>query len=314
MTWASAAWIPLNVTNWGTGLSLRINDDGTYTDSTPFAIANDGKVWIGLTSMNTLLDINGDIAYRIGTDYTTTGTANDVSLSSNTSSTVRYAGSAVATITGIAWWQNGKILNLMNASSFILTLSNQWAWSTAANRIITGNGQDLLLAPDQTTLLQYDSTASRWRIIDSTSKKYSYRLTSAQTSVSSTPADVTSLVTGTLPIWVYKMTTIAKFQTALLTTGIWLTLTQKTATITNVAVNFTAQSAATSSQQLSIIASWTNVTTTWVAAANTDYVWYMVGTFEVTVAWTVAIQLRTEVNTSQVTLQPGTYFQVEALY
>ncbi|MGH8712297.1 MAG: hypothetical protein ACREVA_13480, partial [Burkholderiales bacterium] len=43
----SAATIPIMATNAGTGLSLRVNDDGTDTDSTPFVINAAGSVGIG---------------------------------------------------------------------------------------------------------------------------------------------------------------------------------------------------------------------------------------------------------------------------
>ncbi|MGH8500194.1 MAG: hypothetical protein ACRERV_15515, partial [Methylococcales bacterium] len=44
---ASAATVPIMGTNAGTGLSLRVNDDGTDTDSTPFAVNAAGFVGIG---------------------------------------------------------------------------------------------------------------------------------------------------------------------------------------------------------------------------------------------------------------------------
>ena len=40
----------LNVTNAGTGYTFRANDDGTYTDSTPFIIEADGDVLLGGTA------------------------------------------------------------------------------------------------------------------------------------------------------------------------------------------------------------------------------------------------------------------------
>ncbi|MGI0065045.1 MAG: tail fiber domain-containing protein, partial [Nitrosopumilaceae archaeon] len=57
----SAATVPIMATNAGTGLSLRINDDGTDTDSTPFAITATGDVGIGITSPTRKLDVTGTV-------------------------------------------------------------------------------------------------------------------------------------------------------------------------------------------------------------------------------------------------------------
>ena len=51
LTNASASGTALNITNAGTGLAFRVNDDGTYNDSTPFVIDADGLV--GIRSLTT---------------------------------------------------------------------------------------------------------------------------------------------------------------------------------------------------------------------------------------------------------------------
>ncbi|KKU23322.1 MAG: Outer membrane autotransporter barrel domain protein, partial [Candidatus Woesebacteria bacterium GW2011_GWC2_47_16] len=55
----------LNVTSAGgaTGFALRVNDDGTFTDSTPFVVTNAGDVGIGNTGSATgrKLDVNGNV-------------------------------------------------------------------------------------------------------------------------------------------------------------------------------------------------------------------------------------------------------------
>jgi len=53
----------LSVTNSGTGLSLRVNDDGTLTDSTPFAIDASGNVGIGVAAPASKLDVAGSIRF-----------------------------------------------------------------------------------------------------------------------------------------------------------------------------------------------------------------------------------------------------------
>ena len=55
--YASATGEVLNIINNGTGLSFRLNDDGTATDSTPFIIDNRGNVGIGPATAGYKLDI-----------------------------------------------------------------------------------------------------------------------------------------------------------------------------------------------------------------------------------------------------------------
>jgi hypothetical protein len=308
------------VNKWTLTTDFDSNDDFSFysygwTPWTRMLIQEDtGNIGIGNTNPNTKLDINGDFALRLWTDYTTTWNQNNVSFSGDTTSMVRFAGAANGTITWIAWGQNGKFLVLHNASNFNLKLENQSGSSLAANQIITGNNNSgFILQPNQSTFLSYDSTASKWRTIDSSPKRYIYRMITAQTSNLVAPANVTQLITSSLPIWAYRLELRWKFRSAATTTGIWLTLTQQTAVIGDVAVKFQAQATATADQALSIIASWTNITTTGTPIANTDYALMMNGTFNVTTAWTVAIQMRSEIAASLVTLQPGTYLLIEPL-
>ena len=65
---------------------------------------------------------------------------------------------------------------------------------------------------------------------------------------------------------------------------------------------FQAQSTTTAHQQLSITGSAQNVTTTATPIANIDYALMMNGTFNVTTAGTVAVQMRTEIALSAATL------------
>lgn len=116
------------------------------------------------TTAGANLTLSGTEAMTLGSDYTTTGSQNDVSL--GTVSAVRYNGAGTATFTGIVAGSNvaGQVLILHNASASALTVSNQSASSTAANRIITGTGSDLAMTTNTSATLQYDGTASRWRV------------------------------------------------------------------------------------------------------------------------------------------------------
>jgi len=74
---ASAA-VPLMITNAGTGLSLRVNDDGTDTDTTPVVVDASGNVGIGTTGPASPLEINHATAAYIDLENTTTQTASGI--------------------------------------------------------------------------------------------------------------------------------------------------------------------------------------------------------------------------------------------
>ncbi len=63
---ASSQGVALMISNAGTGLTLRANDDGTITDSTPFVIDAAGQVGVGTASPAAKLDVEGavQIAYN----------------------------------------------------------------------------------------------------------------------------------------------------------------------------------------------------------------------------------------------------------
>jgi hypothetical protein len=76
--------------NAGTGLSLRVNDDGSDTDSTAFVVDNNGSVGIGSTAPGQTLDVEGLIQTDLGSSQSSTalchsgtqgsGTNNDVNI------------------------------------------------------------------------------------------------------------------------------------------------------------------------------------------------------------------------------------------
>jgi hypothetical protein len=81
-----------------------------------------------------------------------------------TASTLRLAATGAArTLTGLAGGTDGRILLVHNVGSLDLTLADDSASSTAANRFALNAA--VTLKADQSTLLQYDSTSSRWRVI-----------------------------------------------------------------------------------------------------------------------------------------------------
>jgi len=112
-TVVSAVGDALTVINAGTGASLRVNDDGTSTDSSPFIIDTAGNVVIGkATAASAKLDIVSSATTGTGTLLTansvTTGSA--FRLESNAITT--GSGIIVNQLTGAARAAGGSLLNL----------------------------------------------------------------------------------------------------------------------------------------------------------------------------------------------------------
>lgn len=118
----------------------------------------------GATTVSANLTVTnaGSLYLQRATDYSTTGTTNDVNL--GTASLVRLTGASAQTITGISGGTDGRILTVINAGSNSATISNSSTSSAAANRILTGTAADLTLNPDASMTLVYDAGASRWRV------------------------------------------------------------------------------------------------------------------------------------------------------
>ncbi len=123
----------------------------------------------GLLTSGGALAVNGNFTASAnvltpkGTDYVTTGSQNNVSFGSG--SLFRYAGVGTATFTGIAGGADGRFIRIMNASSSDITFTNQDLSSTDVNRIITGTGANVVISSGISVGFQYDSGASRWRMV-----------------------------------------------------------------------------------------------------------------------------------------------------
>jgi alpha-tubulin suppressor-like RCC1 family protein len=109
------------------------------------------------------LDVQGAVAFKKGSDFSGVGTQNNANFGN--ASLIRLTGISAQTITGIAGGADGKMLTLMNAGNATATISNQSGLSTSANRIITGQGADMLVGPNQSVLMVYDSSSLRWRVV-----------------------------------------------------------------------------------------------------------------------------------------------------
>lgn len=80
----------------------------------------------------------------------------------STASTIRISSNAAWNLTGIAAGTDGRTILLHNVGAFTITLKDD-VTSTAANRFQLS--ADYALAADQSVMLEYDSTSSRWRVL-----------------------------------------------------------------------------------------------------------------------------------------------------
>lgn len=78
-------------------------------------------------------------------------------------SVLRLFSDASRDITGLDGAREGRVLHVLNVGSFDIVLKDESASSSAGNRLAL-NG-DITLAPDNSALLWYDSTSSRWRCV-----------------------------------------------------------------------------------------------------------------------------------------------------
>lgn len=93
-----------------------------------------------------------------------TGSQNNYSPTNwDTSNTVRLDSDAAYDITGFDAGDSGQMKMVHNIGSYTLTLKNESASSSAANRLDLND--DVQLKSKQMIVMQYDNTSSRWRVI-----------------------------------------------------------------------------------------------------------------------------------------------------
>ncbi len=80
---------------------------------------------------------------------------------------LRLNSDASRNITGLAGGAGGRLLMVANIGSTDIVLVNQSASSTAGNRFLFADG-DRTLTADESVLLRYDGTSSRWRAAQDT--------------------------------------------------------------------------------------------------------------------------------------------------
>ena len=116
----------------------------------------------------------GALALRYTTHPLIQADQDDYELGEQRTSVHRFATDAPRSISGFVATKEidspvaGEMMTLINVGAFDLVLDDQSQRSLEPNRIITGTGRDLTLAPDRTATLFYDQTSARWRVLSTT--------------------------------------------------------------------------------------------------------------------------------------------------
>ena len=130
------------------------NSDGGGADKFEVDAFGNTK-WVGNTTLS------GDITptqLAANTDnWAPTGFAD--------ASIVRASTNASRNLTGLAGGADGRYVLLMNVGGFDLVLIHD-ATSTEANRFLCPGSANLTLTPNSSVHLWYDSTSSRWRVVN----------------------------------------------------------------------------------------------------------------------------------------------------
>jgi len=125
----------------------------------------DGNVGLGAAPV-AKLDVAGNLALRaVSPAALAAGTTNNYAGAAGRT-WVRLAANALgSTVTGFTGGVDGALMIVLNLGSGSLTLSHQNTGSSAANRMITTTGLDVVLTTDGIASFIYDSGTSRWRQI-----------------------------------------------------------------------------------------------------------------------------------------------------
>lgn len=157
---------------------------------------------------------------------------------------------------------------------------------------------------------------TKGRVTAAAVKRYLYVLGSQTTNNTTTYTTVAGLTTASLPAGLYSFRFDGQYQSAATTTGVGVRISNVSATVTTMYAKwFFAQAAdgVNKNFQIDQLNNATNVVSTASLVANSNANVSGEGVFRVTVAGTVAIQIRSEIAASQVLLQPDAVLVIEQI-
>ncbi len=172
------------------------------------------------------------------------------------------------------------------------------------------SAQRLAIVSPAAGLMVYDTDLATRCVYAGTHWTFEYDIatTAIQTSTVVTYANITGLVTASLEAGLYALRLRGSMQSTATTTGVGLRLAAGTATISEVSVDWTFNQAGAGTdknfeyQQISLT---DNVVSTATTVANANFIVQGDGVFRISAGGTVAIQLRSEIAASGVSIRPN---------
>ena len=167
-------------------------------------------------------------------------------------------------------------------------------------------------------LLVFDTDLNTLCEYSGTSWKFEYRInaTAIQTSTSTTYANITEFVSLSIEPGLYVLELKGIMQSTATTTGLGLRLVNGTAVLSTLAIAWyfgLAANGTNKTYEYHQITTADNITSTAVLAINTNTPVRGQGIFRVTTAGTVAIQLRTEIAASGVSIRPDSTLMIKKI-
>ena len=169
--------VPIPAADGGTGTTTALTQGsvvfagaaGAYSqdNANAFWDATNHRLGLGTATPNTTLDVAGAVSNRKLDIAVSNGLNSNIALTN--ASWVRLTGpSAGFSIGGFTNPYDGRILYVYNTVSQTMTVVNEDASSTAANRITTTTGANVVLASTKPSVVafRYDATASRWIMVN----------------------------------------------------------------------------------------------------------------------------------------------------
>lgn len=154
------------------------------SDAFRLKVSSDGSAFVEALAID---QSSGNAAFSRG--MLLTGVISPSQISSNqndysptgfsSASVVNLSSDASRSVSGLAGGAEGRVVVILNTGSQIITLLNESASSSAANRFALGS--DVVIGARRAALLRYDGTASRWYAIARPAPVVRELLTAART-------------------------------------------------------------------------------------------------------------------------------------